>query len=166
DDYDDWDLNRNPSDDWDFEEAEKEYFESSPRPEYTKIQDDRDYDDFQEPENDYARTSNPYSYDERDRDLNDSGSGKTESVYDADYRVIIPPPAASTNSQNSENSQNNQDADNWDFLDEDFTEDKSPPNKLLRLIKLTVVLKFFARFYFIPQRSRDSCLTLPFIAAS
>ncbi|MEO1431942.1 MAG: LapA family protein [Cyanobacteria bacterium J06633_8] len=128
DDYDDWDLDRNPSDDWDFEEeAEKEYFESSPRPEYTKIQDDRDYDDFQEPENDYARTSNPYSYDERDRDLNDSGSGKTESVYDADYRVIIPPPAASTNSQNSENSQNNQDDDNWDFLDEDFTEDKSPP---------------------------------------
>ncbi|AFY53518.1 hypothetical protein Riv7116_0941 [Rivularia sp. PCC 7116] len=126
DDYDDWDLDRNASDDWDFEEkAEKEYFEPLPRPEYTKIQDDRDYEDFQEPENDYARTSNPYADDERD--LKDSQAGKTESVYDADYRVIIPPAAASTNSQDSESSQNNQDDDDWDFLDEDFAEDKSPP---------------------------------------
>ncbi|MBV6625019.1 MAG: LapA family protein [Rivularia sp. (in: Bacteria)] len=126
DDYDDWDLDRKVSDDWDFEEKlEQEYFEPSSRPEYTKIQDDRDYEDFPQPENDRARITNPYPDD--DRDLKDSGTEKTESVYDADYRVIVPPPAASTTSQDSQNSQNNQDDDDWGFLDEDFAEDKSGP---------------------------------------
>ena len=136
--YDDWDLDRNV-DDWDFEE--KEYSYSNPRSSYTKIQDDRDYEDFREPEdpeepeeieNDYAKVDSPYSYDENE--LNDSGKGerKVDSVYDADYRVIIPPANPSTTSNTSEeeekdNKNDKNDDDDWGFLDEDFDSDKKSP---------------------------------------
>jgi len=131
--YDDWDLDRNV-DDWDFEE--KEYSYNNPRSSYTKIQDDRDYEDFREPEepeeteNDYANDSS-YSYDESE--LNDSGEGerKVDSVYDADYRVIIPPANPSTTSNTSEEEKDNKndkhDDDDWGFLDEDFDSDKKSP---------------------------------------
>ncbi len=127
--YDDWDLDRNLNDDWDFEQ--REYFEQGeysgrlPRSQYTKIQDDRDYEDFREPENDYKSADSSYSYNKRD--LKNSGVGKTESIYDADYRVIIPPPNPSTTSNTSDDSDNNDSHDeDWGFLDEDFDSDDKP----------------------------------------
>jgi hypothetical protein len=133
---DDWDLDRKVNDDWDSEEREyfeeseeKEYTTANSRSSYTKIQSpDRDYEDFREPENDYDSPADSYSYDKSD--LKDYKVGKTESVYDADYRVIIPPSSQPTtpytsDSDNKENKENKQDTeDDWDFLEEDFSEDK------------------------------------------
>ena len=132
--YDDWDLDRN-ADDWDDEE--KEYSYNNPRSSYTKIQDDREYEDFrepeepEEPENDYDSVDSSYSYEESE--LNDSSKEerKVDSVYDADYRVIIPPANPSTTSNTSEEEKNNKndksDDDDWGFLDEDFDSDKKSP---------------------------------------
>lgn len=127
--YDDWDLDRKDNDDWDSEEREyekQEYISANSRSSHTKIQapDDRDYEDFREPENDYDyAAADSYSYDKSD--LKDLRVEKTESVYDADYRVIVPPSSQSTTSDTSDNS-DNKDDDDWDFLEDDFSEDKSP----------------------------------------
>ncbi|WP_414621008.1 LapA family protein [Calothrix sp. CCY 0018] len=124
-DDDDWDLDRNVNDDWDSQEREyveeKEYITSNSRSSYTKIQDDRDYEDFEEPENDYDSADSSYSYEKSD--LKDSRAEKTE-VYDADYRVIVPPPTQSTVSGTSDKSNDKGNDDDWDFLEEDFSEDK------------------------------------------
>lgn len=122
---DDWDLDKNVNDDWEFEERfeEKEYQPSYSRSQYTKIQDDRDYEEFREPENDYKSAANSDSYNKSDLNLKDSGVGRKESVYDADYRVIIPPPNPSTTSNTPDNSDNTQDDDDWGFLNEDFDDD-------------------------------------------
>ena len=56
-------------------------------------------------------------------DLKDSRVEKTE-VYDADYRVIVPPPTQSTVSGTSDKSNDKGNDDDWDFLEEDFSEDK------------------------------------------
>ncbi len=127
---DDWDLDRNVNDDWDLDEREyleeKEYKRADSRSSYTKIQDDRDYEDFPESVNDYDSAADSYSYDKSD--LNDSRVGKTESIYDADYRVIVPPNSQPTISDSLEDLHNKEDKendDNWDFL-EDFSEEKPP----------------------------------------
>lgn len=125
---DDWDLDRNVNDDWDSEEGEyfeeKEYVSANPRSNYTKIQDDRDYEDFPFAVNDYDSAADSYSYDKSD--LKDIKAEKTESVYDADYRVIIPPvsQSATPDTLDNDNSENKQDDDDWDFLEDDFSEDK------------------------------------------
>ena len=122
---DDWDLDRNANDDWDSEERqyfeEKEYVSRSPRSNYTKIQDDRDYEDFPFAVDDYDSAD---SYSDDKSDLKDSTVEKTESVYDADYRVIVPPVNQSTTPATSDNSDNKKDDDDWDFLEDDFSEDK------------------------------------------
>ncbi|MCJ8280364.1 MAG: LapA family protein [Rivularia sp. ALOHA_DT_140] len=129
--YDDWDLDRNANDDWDleeqkyFEQEEKQY-SNNPRSSYTKIQDDRDYENFQEEEDDYDPAENSYSYDKSD--LEGSGTGKTDSVYDADYRVIVPPANSSTTPETSDNS-DDRDDDDWGFLEEDFDSDKKSPRQ-------------------------------------
>lgn len=125
---DDWDLDRNVNDDWDSEEREyveeKEYFTPSSRSNYTKIQDDSDYEDFPFAVNDRDSGADAYSYDKSD--LKDLKVEKTESVYDADYRVIVPPVSQPTTPDTSDNSDNKKDDDDWDFLEEDFSEDKPP----------------------------------------
>lgn len=126
---DDWDLDRNVNDDWDSEEREyfeeKEYVSANPRSNYTKIQDpDSDYEDFPVGVNDYESAADSYSYDKSD--LKDLKVEKTESVYDADYRVIVPPVSQPTTPDTSDNSDNKKDDDDWDFLEEDFSEDKPP----------------------------------------
>ena len=122
---DDWDLDRNANDDWDSEERqyfeEKEYVSRSPRSNYTKIQDDRDYEDFPFAVDDYDSAD---SYSDDKSDLKDSTVEKTESVYDADYRVIVPPVNQSTTPDTSDNSDNKKDDEDWDFLEDDFSEDK------------------------------------------
>lgn len=122
---DDWDLDRNLNDDWDFEE--RQYQETDNPSRYTKIQDDRDYEDFEEPSYDRKSADSSYSYNKRE--LKNSGIGKTESIYDADYRVIVPPHNPSTTSNTNPNSNNkeNENDQDWGFLDEDFDSEKSSP---------------------------------------
>ena len=117
---DDWDLDENVNDDWEF--SEREYQANASRNQYTKIQDDRDYEDIREPENDNQSADSSYSYNKRD--LKKYDIGNTESVYDADYRVIIPPPNSSTTPNTSDDSDDNNDNDDWGFLNEDFDDDK------------------------------------------
>ncbi|MEM9925081.1 MAG: LapA family protein [Cyanobacteria bacterium P01_D01_bin.50] len=124
---DDWDLDRNVSDDWEF--SVREYRATNSETRYTKIQDDNDYEDFRQPEDDYESADSSYSYNKRE--LKDSGIGKTESIYDADYRVVIPPPNPSTISnanQYSDNKEKEND-DDWNFLEEDFEEDRPSPRQ-------------------------------------
>lgn len=119
---DDWDLDKNSNDDWEFEERfdSREYQPSDSRSSYTKIQDDEDYEDSQEADSSYSDQKN---------DLKNPYSGKTESIYDADYRVIIPPPNPSVTSKtadNADNSNNNDDDEDWGLFDEDFDDDDKP----------------------------------------
>lgn len=137
--YDDWDLDRKV-DDWDDEEKfeEKEYSYDNPRSSYTKIQDDRDYEEFrepEEPENDFDTVDSSYSYDKSELNDSDEKERKVDSVYDADYRVIVPPanPPTTSNTSNTSNEKTDNindkkdDDDDWGFLDEDFDSDKKPP---------------------------------------
>ena len=55
-----------------------------------------------------------YSYGYRDTGEGESGVGQSESVYDADYRVIVPPP----------NTQIQSDDDEEDWEEEDWKEDE------------------------------------------
>ena len=122
---DDWDLDKNANDDWDFEE--RHYRARDSRSQYTQIQDDRDYEDFPESENDYEPVDSSYSYNKND--LNRSGIGKTESIYDVNYRVIVPPADSSTTSQGDSDSDGKDNDEDWGFLDEDFYSDKSSKPK-------------------------------------
>jgi len=68
-----------------------------------------------------SASSSSYSFSYQDP--KNTAVGKTESVYDADYRVIVPPykqPSAET-----------ADDDDWDFFaeDEDFPDHRSEPKK-------------------------------------
>ncbi|MEA5596388.1 LapA family protein [Rivularia sp. UHCC 0363] len=109
---DDWDLDKNVNDDWDFEERfeQRESQATDSRSSYTKIQDDRDYEDFQQP-----------SYSPQKRDFKNPNVEKTESVYDADYRVIIPPPNQSATS--NDDTDDTDDDDDWGLFDDDFDDD-------------------------------------------
>lgn len=105
---DDWDTNNSTNDDWDFEE--KSNVGRTPSPEDTEDR-DQSYEREQKPKSG-SQSGSVYSYSYRQP--KNSGVGKTESVYDADYRVIIPPyqPPTTTN-------QKNDDDDDWGFFDDD-----------------------------------------------
>jgi hypothetical protein len=116
---DDWDTNNNTTDnDWDFEEKS----DVAPNPRSENIQDrDQSYERQQQPKT-TSQSGSVYSYSYRQP--KNSGVGKTESVYDADYRVIIPPyqPPTTTNHKN--------DDDDWGFFDDDdsLDDDKRSPS--------------------------------------
>lgn len=118
DDYDDWD-NAGDVDDWDFENE---------REETSNYYRDTEVRDVNPPRSNRAGKStqdsdSTYSY--NSRQPQNSGVGKTESIYDADYRVIASPyQSSSTNQFNEEEDE----YDEWDFLeDDDFeVEDKRP----------------------------------------
>jgi hypothetical protein len=104
---DDWDTNNSTDDDWDFEEKSN----VAPNPSSENIQDrDQSYERQQKPKS-ASQSGSVYSYSYRQP--KNSGVGKTESVYDADYRVIIPPyqPPTTTNQKN--------DDDDWGFFDDE-----------------------------------------------
>jgi hypothetical protein len=63
-----------------------------------------------------SSSSYSFSY----QDPKNTAVGKTESVYDADYRVIVPP-------YKQPNTEATDDADDWDFFaeDEDFPDNRS-----------------------------------------
>ena len=109
---DDWDINNSTDDDWDFED--KSNVAPSRSSEDTQVKDSQSYERQQEPKTG-SQSGSVYSYSYRKP--KNSGVGKTESVYDADYRVIIPPyqPPTTTNQKN--------DDDDWGFFDDDDSDD-------------------------------------------
>ena len=124
---------RGQSDDWEFEEEEEEVDELRPSSATKETKDRNSYTPEQQPKNSRSADSE-YSY--SSREPKNSGVGKAESIYDAEYRVIIPPyqaPADNNDEVNSPinnsqinsqinkqvNTQDNNDDDEWEFLDED-----------------------------------------------
>ena len=100
-DQDDWNTNQDP-DDWD----DGENLESLPKTSPTSN----------------SRTSSVYSY--SSQAPQNTAVGKPEAIYDADYRVIIPP--------YKEPSKNQADDDDWDFFEDDDFEDNDenkPPKR-------------------------------------
>ena len=96
DEFDDWDTNRH-QDDWNDEENSESVEETSPSQQSSS-----------------SRSSSVYSY--SSQEPKNTAVGKTESVYDADYRVIIPPSPKSGKNQAT-------DDDDWDFFEDDDFED-------------------------------------------
>ena len=97
-DQDDWNTNQD-QDDWD----DGKNYESVPKTSPTSN----------------SRTSSVYSY--SSQAPKNTAVGKPEAIYDADYRVIIPP--------YKEPSKNQADDDDWDFFEDDDFVDKDE-NKL------------------------------------
>jgi hypothetical protein len=104
--FDDWETDPNQGDDWDEQESPH-----IPNPQTNPDQ--------QAPQKGFQSDS-VYSY--SSQEPKNTGVGKTESVYDADYRVIIPPYQPPTTNQT--------DDDDWDFFeDEDFDDDDKRPRR-------------------------------------
>lgn len=93
-DQDDWNTNQD-QDDWD----DGENYESVPKTSPTSN----------------SRTSSVYSY--SSQEPKNTAVGKTEAIYDADYRVIIPP--------YKEPIKDQADDDDWDFFEDDDFEDNN-----------------------------------------
>ncbi|BAZ41537.1 hypothetical protein NIES4101_75030 [Calothrix sp. NIES-4101] len=134
---DDWNLEA--SEDWDFEQqtnANTRFQEEvrdrkvsdsrrNSQSDYAESDDERGYRQQQAESARKSASSYSYSY----REPKNSGVGKTESVYDADYRVIVPPykppspeasqPTAPADSTSSTSKINDiSDDDDWSFFDE------------------------------------------------
>jgi hypothetical protein len=129
-DEDDWDSSKN-NDDWGFEEPQAEPADTKPKAPKSEepITDSRSYERSQEPKSTY-KSGSVYSYSYKEP--KNSGVGKTESVYDADYRVITPPYRPQNQTQNQKNNPPQNDDDDWGFLDEDddeFFDDDERPRK-------------------------------------
>ena len=107
---DDWDSDSTTdNDDWDFEEdADKTRDDRS----QNTVRDSTTYELRTEPKSGY-QSGSVYSYSYRDP--SNSSVGKTESVYDANYRVI-PPPYRQTDTSSED--------EDWGFEDDDDSEDK------------------------------------------
>ncbi|MBD2454667.1 LapA family protein [Nostoc sp. FACHB-87] len=116
--FDDWETSNN-NDDWDF--AEKS--EPAPPPR-AKTQPERDFEpEERQPEPKTAsKSGSTYSYSYREP--KNTAAGKTESVYDADYRVIIPP-----YKQPEDEPKNTNDDDDWSFFEDDEFGDEDKPRK-------------------------------------
>lgn len=106
--FDDWET-PNQDDDWDFEEQP----EQAP----TDIAEER-----QRAPKSSSQSGSVYSYSYQEP--KNTAVGKTESVYDADYRVIIPPYQPPTTNQADE--------DDWDFFDDDDFEDEDKDGRSRR----------------------------------
>ncbi|NJM72057.1 MAG: LapA family protein [Scytonema sp. RU_4_4] len=117
---DDWETN-DSTDDWDFEEKKEQA--PTPNSQNTQVRDSSTYERQQEPKSSY-KSDSVYSYSYREP--KNSGVGKTESVYDADYRVIIPPYEPPTTPQAQTNQTKD---DDWGFLDDDFEEEDKRPRR-------------------------------------
>jgi hypothetical protein len=102
---DDW--NSNSTDDWNWEEDTDKTRDFNSQKD---VRDSRTYEASTEPKSGF-RSGSVYSYSYRDP--SNSGVGKTESVYDADYRVITPP-------YQQKNTDGEDKDEDWGFeLDED-----------------------------------------------
>lgn len=118
DDVNDWESDR--SDDWDFEADEQNIQDTPKSGTQDTVRDNTNYEVNTEPKNS-SRSGSVYSYSYREP--KNSAVGRTESVYDADYRVLTPPFRQNT----SEDDEDWGFEDDDDWLDED--ENNSPRPK-------------------------------------
>ncbi len=109
----DWDTDSS-NDDWDFDEDAENTQSSSFQ---DKVRDSTTYERPQQPKSS-QQSGSVYSYSYRDP--SNSAVGKTESVYDADYRVIAPP------YQQTNTVKEN---DDWGFEDDDDEDDEGDSSK-------------------------------------
>lgn len=100
--FDDWEDN-DSNQDWDVQT-------DTEQPPNTNVRDSTTYEVNSEPKSGY-RSGSVYSYNYREP--RNSGVGKTESVYDADYRVLTPPYRQPNTTQ--------QDEEDWGFEDDEET---------------------------------------------
>ncbi|MEH1831935.1 MAG: LapA family protein [Nostoc sp.] len=108
--FDDWETNGSKDDDWNFDENPEEA--PTPNPQAQPARNSKTYERQSEAKSS-SRSGSVYSYSYREP--KNTAVGKTESVYDADYRVIIPPYQPPTTNQ--------ADDDDWEFFDDDDFED-------------------------------------------
>ena len=109
-DDDDW-SSTTDDDDWDFEDEADKTRDST----QNTVKDSTTSKVSTEPKTSNQSGAYSYSYQEP----SNSGVGKTESVYDADYRVLTPPYQQKKTAQEDEE---------WDFGDDNEFEDDDPPN--------------------------------------
>ncbi len=109
--FDDWETNGTKDDDWNFDEKSEETPTSNSQAQQPK--DSKTYERQSEAKSS-SQSGSVYSYSYREP--KNTAAGKTESVYDADYRVIIPPYQPPTTNQAD-------DDDDWEFFDDDDFED-------------------------------------------
>jgi hypothetical protein len=102
--------------DWEEEEVSPQASVQPPR---------TDYEVRRDPKTSY-QSGSVYSYSYREP--SDSGVGKTEAVYDADYRVIIPPARSLDELDNEPASSQDSDEEDWDF-DDDFEDEGDRPRR-------------------------------------
>jgi hypothetical protein len=111
---DDWERGSRLYDEWEFtQEEEKEPTLNSPN---TEVRDSKTYESSSEPKKS-VKSDSVYSY--SSNEPKNTGVGKTESIYDADYRVIIPPYVPPT----TKPAEKQEEEEDWGFLDEDDFED-------------------------------------------
>ncbi|MEH2449046.1 MAG: LapA family protein [Nostoc sp.] len=110
--FDDWETNGTKDDDWNFDEKSEEA--PTPNPQAQQPRDSKTYERQSEAKSS-SQSGSVYSYNYREP--KNTAAGKTESIYDADYRVIIPPYQPPTTNQ--------ADDDDWEFFndDDDFEDD-------------------------------------------
>lgn len=119
---DDWD--KGISEDWDFDEFADN--QNAPRDQNQPRQRPQDYERPQQSTKSANSNQSDSVYSYSSREPKNTGVGKTESIYDADYRVIIPP------YQPSPKNQQTDDDDDWDFFDDNGEEDDFDDNKPLQ----------------------------------
>jgi len=120
--FDDWNTN-NQDDDWNYDENPREA--SNTRHQSEEFSKSKTYERPQKPQSS-SQSGSVYSYNYREP--KNTAVGKTESIYDADYRVIIPPyQPPTTNQVNNDDD----DDDDWGFFDEedDFREEDERPRR-------------------------------------
>lgn len=120
DNLDEWESDSS-NDDWNFEEDIDRTQKSATQ---DTVRDNTTYEANTQPNDSYRSSSYSYSY----REPSNSGVGKTESIYDADYRVLTPPYQQTKVTENkvTENKDDWGDED-WGFGDDDF-EDEGKSN--------------------------------------
>lgn len=112
---DDNDWESDTSNDWDFA-ADKQDTEKTPKSDIQDpVKDNTNYEASTEPKSSY-RSGSVYSYSYREP--SNSGVGRTESIYDAEYRVLTPPYQQTDRYQQTDKSEKSED-DDWGFEDDD-----------------------------------------------
>ncbi|MBE9006353.1 LapA family protein [Fortiea sp. LEGE XX443] len=115
--FDDWETS-NTNDDWDFEEQPQQTPPPNPR---TQSARNFESEERQAEPKSSSQSGSVYSYSYREP--KNTAVGKTESVYDADYRVIIPPYKSPADEPADKTD------DDWSFFEDDEFGDDDKPQK-------------------------------------
>lgn len=124
-DLNDWESNS--SDDWDFEPATEDTDKTPKSPPQDTVRDEKNSEN-KEPKTSPGSSSYSYSY----REPSNSGVGRTESIYDADYRVLTPPYRQTNTSENKNHNTDDWKDEDWGFEDDEdwgFDDDKDSPRQ-------------------------------------